>query len=383
MSLPDEVPEGEAEAPDRPAETKQAIPGYQLLARIGSGSIGAVYKARQLSLDRTVAIKVLHPALARKPHFAERFVAEARTLAKLAHSNIVTPFDVGHTGKHYFLVMEYLDGKTVDQLLSRGGSLDEKRALGIGYQIALALEHVAEHEMVHRDVKPANIILSKAGAAKLCDLGFALLRRAVVGDAGTAGTPHYMAPEQAQGGEPDIRSDIYSLGATMYHMVAGKTPFEGNDAGAVIAQHLNARPVAPGKLRQDLHPDTARLIERMMEKRPERRFQRPREIAKEIERILMDMGASPYDTAVRPPRGMEGPPRRVSDPAAHVVRDTLDPAWPRGAVDTAVPREDGPPPLPPAPGEAKREPPPKVLKVSGKAAKYRAIGGRGRRRRGR
>ncbi len=359
---------------------RQAIPGYQLLSKLGKGAIGSVYKARQISLDRMVAIKVLHPALARQPQFAERFVEEARTLARLAHPNIVTPFDVGLTGRFYFLVMEYMDGKTVAQLLGRGGSLDEKRTLGIVYQVALALEHVAEHEMVHRDVKPHNIILSKAGAAKLCDLGFAVLRAVLVGPEGTTGTPHYISPEQARGEELDIRSDLYSLGATLYQMMTGRTPFEGADAGALIAKHLDARPAPPQRVRPEMHPDTARLIERLMEKRRERRPSRPREVAKEIERILTDMGVSPYDTSVRPQRGPEAPPRRASDPSVRAYRGTLDPSWPRNVVDTSVPSPIKPPPtttpavpppLPPEPAAPKARPPFRGMAASGRHKRRR------------
>ncbi len=386
---------------------RQAIPGYQLLAKVGAGSIGTVYKARQVSLDRMVAIKVLHPRLARRSQFAERFVKEARTLARLAHPNIVTPIDVGFTGRFYHLVMEFLDGKTVAQLLLRGGSLDEKRTLGIVYQVSLALEHVADHDMVHRDVKPHNIILSKVGTAKLCDLGFALLRREIEGEEGATGTPHYISPEQAQGQAADIRTDIYSLGATLYHMIVGRPPFEGDDAGAVIARHVSERPASPAKLRRDLHPDTCRLIERMLEKRPDRRPQRPREVAKEIERILMDMGASPYDTAVRPPRG-DANARRGSDPSMRAYRGTLDPAWPRGASDTSVPQPAPPPlpstsrPTPPAmeaprpkrpaesPPPPRPEPPrapdprpeaPRIARLGAKAARYRGIVATSRRKR--
>lgn len=402
---PPSQPTSESSAPA--AQQKQAIPGYQLLTKLGAGSIGAVYKARQVSLDRIVAIKVLHPALARTPHFAERFVAEARTLARLQHPHIVTPIDVGFTGTHYFLVMEFIDGKTVDQLLSRGGSLDEKRALTITFQIALALEHIADHDMVHRDVKPANIILSKTGVAKLCDLGFAMLKQDAVGPGGATGTPHYMSPEQAQGKDVDIRSDLYSLGATLYHMVTGRTPFEGNDPGAVIAQHLNGKPIAPGRLRPDLHPDTAPLVDRMLEKRPDRRFLRPREVVREVERILVELGVSPYDSAVRSARPAEGPQRRPSEPAVRPVARVVPP--PQGTPLPPVPaapvipppaqNTSAPPPLPPplpaeaaaprpgnaAPNPAAEEPSaedrPRVVRLAGAAARFRGMIATSRRKR--
>ncbi len=287
-------------------QSKEALPGYEILGRVGEGSMGIVYKARQKSLDRQVAVKILYPRLAKLPGFVDQFFAEARVLARLSHPNIVAAFDVGvHRDLHY-MVMEFVDGKTVDQILKRGGAIDERRALQVARQMAQALECAHRNGLVHRDVKPANIMLSKGGGAKLCDLGFAMMRSEAMGQQGkTIGTPDYISPEQARAEATiDIRSDIYSLGATLFHMVTGGVPFPADEVGAVIAKHLNEKVRAPISIKPELSPDTSRLVEKMMEKRREDRPQLPVEVVRTIDELLKRMGgvaAPAAPTAARPP----------------------------------------------------------------------------------
>ncbi|MHC4202434.1 MAG: serine/threonine-protein kinase, partial [Planctomycetota bacterium] len=218
-----------------------SIPGYELIETIGAGSSGTVYKARQISMDRLVAIKVLPQKLAQDERFTERFMREARAVAKLNHPNVVTGIDVGEAGGVYYFVMEYVDGESVADRVRREGTVPEKEALEIARQVCLALDCAFKNGIVHRDIKPANILLTRGGEAKLADLGVA--RHAETEGVATRrvfGTPYYMSPEQARGdAEIDTRSDIYSLGATLYHLLGGKPPFHGNAPKVVMTKQVS------------------------------------------------------------------------------------------------------------------------------------------------
>jgi eukaryotic-like serine/threonine-protein kinase len=269
-----------------------AINGYELLEELGRGSMGVVYKARQLSLDRIVAIKILPPELAENQAFVRRFMIEARAVAKLNHPNVIQGIDVGESGGNRYFVMEYVDGPTVGQLLRRGGELDEARALRIVGQVAAALDHAFRNRLVHRDVKPDNVMITEGGIAKLCDLGLAREERldARAGGRGALGTPNYVSPEQARGeGDVDIRSDIYSLGATFYHMIVGEPPFSGPNNAAIMAAHVTRRLAPPREQRPGLSPAVSRLVERMMAKDPRERPQTPGELLAEIERARLEL----------------------------------------------------------------------------------------------
>jgi serine/threonine-protein kinase len=269
----------------------QQIPGYQLLDRIGQGSMGVVFKARQLSMDRLVAIKVLHPRLAANPKDLERFLREAHLAAKLSHSNIVQAIDAGSNGKVHYFVMEYLEGTTIDQNLRASKVYGEKEALQIILQMAHALDHASSRQLIHRDIKPANIVLTADGTAKLADLGLA---RQEVGDALAhderglvIGTPFYIAPEQIQGREQiDSRADIYSLGATLYHMVTGQPPYPGTDVDTVLAAHLKHDLTPPDHINTKLSAGLGEVVELMLAKSPSQRYQSPRDLMIDIECLL-------------------------------------------------------------------------------------------------
>jgi serine/threonine-protein kinase len=221
------------------------IPGYQLLGKLGKGAMATVYKAKQTSLDRIVAVKVLPKRSSENIEFVERFYKEGKAAAKLAHNNIVQAIDVGSTpdGFHYF-VMEYVEGKTLYDVMQpppigEGRAFSEQEALDIAIQIADALHHAHQRGLIHRDVKPKNILLTPQGTAKLTDLGLARAaddKEAAESEAGKAyGTPYYISPEQIRGDvDIDFRADLYSLGATLYHMVTGRTPFDGETPSAVM-----------------------------------------------------------------------------------------------------------------------------------------------------
>jgi eukaryotic-like serine/threonine-protein kinase len=274
----------------------QQIPGYQLLDKLGKGSMGTVYKARQLSMDRLVAVKVLLPRLAANPDFLERFTREAHLAAKLSSNNIVQAINVGAAGPIHFFVMEYVEGTTIKEELEKGKSYAEREAVDIVLQIARALQHAHRRGLIHRDIKPANIILTADGVAKLADLGLArqtsdrALARAEKGVA--VGTPFYIAPEQIRGVEDiDSRADIYSLGGTLYHMVAGQPPFPGMAVDVVIEAHLKEHLTPPDHLNPELSSGLGEVIEFMMAKDRRQRYRTPADLIIDLECLLV--GAPP------------------------------------------------------------------------------------------
>lgn len=259
------------------ARPTQRIPGFQILEKLGSGAMATVFKAKQLSLDRIVAIKVLPKRLSENPEYVSRFYKEGKAAAKLNHTNIVQAIDVGESGGYHYFVMEYVKGKTVYDDLSKGLVYSEGEALDIIIQIGKALEHAHARGLIHRDVKPKNVMITEDGIAKLADMGLA--REAADEEtaqieAGRAyGTPYYISPEQIRG-ELDIgfRADIYSLGAMFYHMVTGRVPFEAPTPSAVMHKHLKEQLVPPDHINTSLSVGVAEVIEVMMAKNPEDRY---------------------------------------------------------------------------------------------------------------
>ncbi len=255
----------------------QKIPGYKVFGKLGSGAMATVFKARQLSLDRMVAIKVLPKKLSSNPQFIERFYAEGRSAAQLNHPNIVQAFDVGKAGDYHYFVMEYVEGRTVYDDITKHKRFAESEAVDIVIQIAEALQHAHERDLVHRDVKPKNIMINREGVAKLADMGLARAitdKDAARAEEGKAfGTPYYISPEQIRG-EQEIGppADIYSLGATLYHMVTGAVPFEGKNPSAVMHKHLKAELVPPDHVNPKLGAGISEVIEMMMSKSRSKRY---------------------------------------------------------------------------------------------------------------
>ncbi len=272
----------------RPA---QQIPGFQVLSKLGQGAMAVVFKAKQLSLDRIVAIKVLPKRLSENPEFVERFYREGRAAARLNHANIVQAFDVGESGGYHYFVMEYIDGKTVYDLIGDAKPMGEKEAIRIIIQCAKALQHAHEQGLIHRDVKPKNLMLTKAGDVKLADMGLAR----EVGDFATAtaeagrayGTPYYISPEQIRGEiSIDARADIYGLGATFYHMVTGRVPFDGTTPSAVMHKHLKEPLIPPDHLNKSLSAGVGEIIEVMMAKGADDRYPSTAELVADLEAVL-------------------------------------------------------------------------------------------------
>jgi eukaryotic-like serine/threonine-protein kinase len=256
---------------------RQQIPGYELLAKLGMGAMATVFKARQLSLDRMVAIKVLSTRLSESPDYVARFNEEGKAAAKLNHPNIVQAIDVGEAGGYHYFVMEYVEGHTVYDELAEGKVFPEAEALDVIIQIAEALKHAHARGFIHRDVKPKNIMLTPNRVAKLADMGLAREANDVetaLREKGRAfGTPYYISPEQIRGKvDVDFRADIYSLGATFYHMVVGRVPFEGETPAAVMHKHLKEPLVPPDHLNKNLSAGVGEAIEVMMAKNPSHRY---------------------------------------------------------------------------------------------------------------
>src|SRR5436190_15566931 len=259
------------------------IPGYQLLGKLGKGAMATVYKARQMSLDRIVAVKVLPKRMGENPEFVERFYREGKAAARLAHNNIVQAIDVGQApdGFHFF-VMEYIEGKTLYDIMQpapvgEGRAFTEEEALDVIIQIADALAHAHQRGLIHRDVKPKNILQTPQGVAKLTDLGLARAtddKEAAESEAGKAyGTPYYISPEQIRGEvDIDFRSDLYSLGATLYHLVTGRPPFEGETPTAVMHKHLKTPLVPADHVNTSLSAGLGEIIDVCMAKKREERY---------------------------------------------------------------------------------------------------------------
>ncbi len=264
------------------------IPGFEIISKLGRGSQATVFKARQISMDRVVALKILDKKVAATADFKDRFIKEARSAAALSHNNIVQAYDVGeYQGLNYF-VQEYVEGTTVaDVMRERGRAFSEKEALDIIIQIAEALAHAHSRGFIHRDVKPKNIMLTPEWVAKLADMGLARQAsdaEAALAEAGKAfGTPYYIAPEQIRGDPKiDFRADIYSLGATLYQMVTGRVPFDAPSPQGVMQKHLTSPLTPPDHINTKLSAGISEVIEVMMAKKPRDRYH-------STEDLLMDL----------------------------------------------------------------------------------------------
>lgn len=285
------APPEEAARPAAPARASGTvtIAGYRIEGELGRGAMGRVLRATQTSLDREVAVKVLAPKLAGNATFVDRFRKEARAAAQLNHPNVVTVYDVGEDGGQHFLSMEYMDGGSVETHLSTKGRFHWREALGVLRDAASGLVYAESRGIVHRDIKPDNLMRNSDGATKIADLGLAVQveQAHVDGERGKVfGTPHFLAPELARGATPDARSDIYSLGATAYRMISGRTTHEGADPRSILRSVLNEEPPRLAELVQGLPAEVDELVHDMLAKEPDERTASAGFVVRRIDGIL-------------------------------------------------------------------------------------------------
>lgn len=269
-----------------------SIRGYEIVGVLGEGGMGIVYLARQLSLNRQVAIKILPEHLASNESYVTRFHQEARSAAKIKHTGIVQIYDAGEDNGLFYFVMEYIDGETTGRRVRRKGRLDEASSLLIVESVAVALEYAwGEARLVHRDVKPDNILIDGDGTVKVADLGLAKLvnqaSAAITMSKMLVGTPHYCAPEQAEGKlEVDCRADIYALGATLYHFLTGHAPFSETSGVSAMVRNITDYLPDPMDCCHDVSEPVAWLVEKMMAKDRENRHREWSEALKDIDRAI-------------------------------------------------------------------------------------------------
>ncbi len=264
------------------------VAGFELIERIGRGGMGTVYRALQTSLNRIVALKLLSAHLTGNTRFLERFRREGRLGAKLDHPNVVQVYDVGEANGIHYIAMEYVEGESLGRRIAREGPLSEEETIRVGRAITSALGRAEDAAIVHRDVKPSNILLGTKGQVKLADLGLArqaaLDETALCDEGTTLGTPSYMSPEQAKGKtDIDVRSDIYSLGATLYHATAGGPPFTGENPLSVLRQHAECKPQPLCERCPSASKALSYVVGRMLAKKPDQRYQHAVELMEALD----------------------------------------------------------------------------------------------------
>ena len=263
---------------------------YEMLEKIGEGGMATVYKARCNILKRYVAVKVLREEFTTDEEFIRRFNTEAQSAASLAHPNIVSIFDVGHEENIYYIVMELVQGKTLKEIINEDGVLPWKWSVNIAIQVASALETAHKNNIVHRDIKPHNIIITEDGIAKVTDFGIAkaVSNSTITAFGTTIGSVHYFSPEHARGGYTDAKSDIYSLGVVMYEMLTGRVPFDADTPVSIALKHMQEKPVEPMKLNPSIPFAINKIIMKAMEKEPSLRYQNATEMLKDLSMALKD-----------------------------------------------------------------------------------------------
>jgi serine/threonine protein kinase len=364
---------------------------YRILAKLGEGGMGSVYRAEQISLKRTVALKLLRPELSAEPGMVRRFNAEAELAAKLSHPNTVTLFDFGQDEDgSLFIAMEYLEGRSLREVLTREGPLSPGRALTISEQLCASLADAHSRGIVHRDLKPDNVMLIQRGrmtdVARVLDFGIAKLRdeqsdganRPMTRAGDLLGTPQYMAPEQIRGETVDARTDIYALGAMLYEMVTGRLPFEGPTLMSILSKHLTEMPVPPRERRPDLRisPSLNQLVMDALDKDPARRPASMDAFADRLARLVVEVDPRSEARAAAgagfppPPALPDSPP-----PGVPLLRTPLPgalqappPPQARAGSSPPVGYPSPPPPMAPQPGSHGGEAPHGGAAYAGQAA---------------
>jgi Serine/threonine protein kinase len=277
---------------------------FRLLRRLGKGGMADVWLAEQTTLKRNVALKLLRSELMEDDNYVKRFQTEAKAAAGLNHPNIVQVYMVGSEKGQHFIAQEYVHGQTLKALLQKKGPLDLPLALMIMRQVAAALQAAGERGIVHRDIKPENILLNRKGDVKVADFGLAQLQGGehlnLTQEGVTMGTPLYMSPEQVSGKPVDQRSDIYSFGIMCYHMLTGAPPFQGENAVSVAVKHLHETPLALNEVRNDLPPAICSIVERMIAKHPDDRYQNAQDVLNDVRKLAKALRTGEPVTEIAP-----------------------------------------------------------------------------------
>lgn len=294
--------------PEDPPAALREHPRYRLISLLGAGGMGVVYKAEHRLMHRLVALKIIHPELVQAAGMVERFHREVRAAARLSHPNIIHAYDAEQAGSTHFLVMEFVDGMDLELMVRAHERLQVETACEFARQTALGLQHACERGMVHRDIKPHNLMISATGQLKILDFGLArmasetafhanpsvpltaswhvlaeALAEAYTSRGAVMGTPDYIAPEEASDArKADIRADIYSLGCTLYRLLTGKVPFPGRTAEDKIRGHCEHEPIPLAAYRPDVPPEICKIVTRMMAKDPKDRFELPIHVAENL-----------------------------------------------------------------------------------------------------
>lgn len=264
---------------------------YEIIEEVGSGGMSIVYKAKCHVLNRYVAIKVLKPEFSDDKSFVSKFKIEAQSAAGLSHPNIVNVFDVGEENGFYYIVMELVEGITLKEYIQQNGRLPYQTALDFIIQICSGIEVAHEHHTIHRDIKPQNIIVSKNGTLKVTDFGIAKAATSNTIASSAMGSVHYISPEQARGGYSDERSDIYSLGVTLYEMLTGRVPFEGENNVTVALMHIQSEVIPPREYYPDIPVGLEKIVLKTMQKRPERRYLTVNALLSDLKKLSLDPNA--------------------------------------------------------------------------------------------
>ena len=263
---------------------------YEIIEKIGTGGMATVYRAKCHVLKRDVAVKILRDEFTTDNEFIKRFNVEAQSAASLTHPNIVSVYDVGHEDNLYYIVMELVKGKTLKEIIVEDGALSWKWAVDLAIQIARGLEKAHRNNIIHRDIKPHNIIITEEGVAKVTDFGIAkaVSNSTITAFGATTGSVHYFSPEHAKGGLTDAKSDLYSLGVVMYEMVTGKVPFDADTPVSVALKHMQEDPIEPIVLNNKIPLSLNKIILKAMQKEPSMRYQSATEMIRDLEMCLKD-----------------------------------------------------------------------------------------------
>lgn len=299
---------------------------YEIIDKVGSGGMADVYKAKDHRLNRFVAVKVLRQEYSSDAKFVAKFRAEAQSVAGLSHPNIVNVYDVDEDENYNYIVMELVEGITLKKFIEKKGRLDVNEAVGIAVQIAQGMEAAHDNHIIHRDIKPQNIIISKEGKVKVTDFGIAKAATSNTITSNAMGSVHYISPEQARGGYSDEKSDIYSLGVTMYEMLSGNVPFEGDSTVAVALSHIQEEAIPLHELDPEIPMSLSKIVRKCMQKKPELRYLNAAALIADLKRAVNEPDGEyvKLESMVVDP----SPTKKISDIELNAIKEasrTVDP----------------------------------------------------------